>query len=89
MYLALKFHWIPTIAWFYIEFNSLNFNLFTIQWKGRTSNPAVPYIIFAGVNLTVGLLSLQLPETKGVALPATAAQAAALNRAAYRTDSGV
>jgi hypothetical protein len=60
-----------------------------IQLKGRTLNPAVPYIIFAAVNLTVGLLSLLLPETRGVALPATAAQAAALSRVAYRPDPGV
>jgi hypothetical protein len=56
-------------------------------------NPADRYIIFAAVNLIVGLLSLQMTETKGVALPATAAQAAAeaaaLNRVAYRPDPGV
>ena len=34
-------------------------------------NPVVPYIIFAIVNISVGLLCLLLPETGKVELPST------------------
>ncbi len=43
--------------------------------QGRKFDPALPFIIFAGVNISVGVLCLLLPETKKIALPATVQEA--------------
>lgn len=43
--------------------------------QGRRVSPALPYIIFAGVNIVVGVLCLFLPETNGIHLPATVDEA--------------
>lgn len=43
--------------------------------QGRTINAATPFIIFAGIAISVGLLTLLLPETKGKPMPTTIQQA--------------
>jgi len=42
---------------------------------GRNLNPTTPYIIFAIVNISVGLLCLMLPETANLPLPSTIKEA--------------
>lgn len=43
--------------------------------KGRNVDPALPFIIFASVNMSVGALCLLLPETNKITLPATVEEA--------------
>jgi len=47
---------------------------------GRKKDPSLPYFIFAGVNLVVGLLCLWLPETNKTRLPATIQEANHIDR---------
>ena len=37
--------------------------------KGRRIDPALPYIIFSVINISMGSLTFLLPETTGVPLP--------------------
>ncbi|XP_046657878.1 organic cation transporter protein-like [Daphnia pulicaria] len=46
-----------------------------IASAGRKVDPALPFIIFAGVNISVGVLCLLLPETNKITLPATVQEA--------------
>lgn len=46
-----------------------------IATAGRKIDPALPFIVFAGVNLSVGLLCLLLPETNKTTLPDTVEEA--------------
>ena len=46
-----------------------------IQYQGRNVDATLPYIIFAGVSIVVGLVSLILPETLQSPLPATIQEA--------------
>lgn len=48
---------------------------FTAYTQGRKIDPALPFIVFAGVNLSVGLLCLLLPETNKTTLPDTVEEA--------------
>lgn len=43
--------------------------------QGRKIDPALPFIIFAVVNISVGILCLLLPETNKITLPATVQEA--------------
>ena len=45
-----------------------------------SSQPTLPYIIFGGVSLLSGVLSLLLPEPKGLPLPATIEDCKALEK---------
>jgi len=56
---------------------------------GRTLGPEVPFIIFAVINIIVGVVCLILPETNNLPLPATIEQAkniSANNRGCFRCD---
>ena len=48
--------------------------MFLCVLKGAT-NRSLPYIVFGTINLIVGVLTLMLPETKGLAMPATIQEA--------------
>ncbi len=47
--------------------------------QGKT-NAAIPYLIFGILNIVVGLLSVMLPETKGLPMPCSIAEAKALEK---------
>ena len=49
-------------------------SMFLCVLKGAT-NRSLPYIVFGTINLIVGVLTLMLPETKGLAMPATIQEA--------------
>lgn len=51
--------------------------------QGRTVDQALPYIIFGCLYISVALLSLLLPETKGTRLPITIADAIELEKYVY------
>ena len=57
------------------KFDKMSFDL-----QGRTVDPSFPYIIFASVNIIVGLMCLLLPETNRVPLPATVQEAKELEK---------
>jgi len=50
-----------------------------IATLGKT-NAAIPYLIFGILNIVVGLLSVMLPETKGLPMPCSIAEAKALEK---------
>ena len=50
--------------------SSYKFKLNPSKFKG-TTNSSLPYIIFGGVSIASGVLTLFLPETKGYEMPAT------------------
>ncbi|KAJ8383079.1 hypothetical protein SKAU_G00038570 [Synaphobranchus kaupii] len=51
-----------------------------------THNKALPYIVMGLLMLAVGLLSLLLPETRGIALPEDLSQVQPLNCCCYRGE---
>ncbi|KAJ8383084.1 hypothetical protein SKAU_G00038620 [Synaphobranchus kaupii] len=51
-----------------------------------TYNKALPYIVMGLLTLAVGLLSLLLPETRGIALPEDLSQVQPLNCCCYRGE---
>jgi len=44
---------------------------FKLNSSKGTTNSSLPYIIFGGVSIASGVLTLLLPETKGYEMPAT------------------
>ncbi len=46
-------------------------------------NRSLPYIIFGGVSLAAGVLTLLLPETKGLNMPSTIQDAKDLERYSF------
>ena len=58
-----------------IQFNQFN-NSIILQ--GRQTGPAVPFMVFATVNILVGFMCLLLPETNNLPLPANIQEAVAL-----------
>jgi len=48
--------------------------------QGRTINQAIPYILFSILYISVALVTLLLPETKGKSLPATMEEAINLEK---------
>ena len=48
--------------------------------QGRRFNPALPYIIFAGVNILVGSFCFALPETNHATLPSNIQEAIELEK---------
>ena len=64
------------------KFDKMSFDL-----QGRTVDPSFPYIIFASVNIIVGLMCLLLPETNRVPLPATVQEAKELEKLVLQKQS--
>ena len=60
--------------------------LFRLSSQGK-ANPAIPYLVLGIVNIVVGLLSLLLPETKGLPMPSNIAEAKAQEKWVRRCKS--
>ncbi len=68
---------ITIVFWGYIGVLRTYLPIYKVMFvflKGAT-NHSLPYIVFGAINLVVGVLTLMLPETKGLPMPATIQEA--------------